>query len=921
VIRPLSADPGSDLRLLHPNCTEEVLFPLAEHQTIVDAPIGNGVVLDPKVSFDGKWVVFAYIHDQRNRNPQRNLSRTGADIYRLELATRAVARLTSQEFTPNTGNGARFTNCGPTSTTGNCPRVGVFNVGPAFVAQANAEEPAIAFSSSRNNFLPPKQTGNHRALQLFLMDWHGRNVHQIGYLNQSMALHPFQLLDGHIAFTSWENQGVRDGRLFNLWTIAPDGTQWNTLSGFGELAIVHHFMTQMSNQDIVTVRYYNLNNNGFGDLIRYPLAPPGAKVLPVNAPNTYMPLQRKGQLSLTKWARPPGSLADDLPAPCAVGNSIIADAKILCPNRTGKVTHPAVAPGDELLLVYSPGGANHNGIYVKAGSALPYYDGGLYLMSSTKASDGTGLPTDLARIVNNPSYNEQWPRPVVPYSSLFPGYSQPAVWQEASQNPLTTSAPFGYMGTSSMIWRDTDPRLAERTRNANGSIDPDPFNVSHAFLYAWLRQGADAGRYTDNDIYAVRLLAMLPKTDKSYGSSGLGFFNHGDERLRILGEIPVRHEGVIDGNGHTDTSFLAQVPADIPFTFQTLDRNGMVLNMAQTWHQVRPGEARYDCGGCHAHTKEPLDFLTTVAGQPDFEPADVALQTPLLKVTEFNGAPATETQPVPQLTLEYNRDVKPILAQRCAGCHESDTTDGKLNLHTDATTISCNNRAWPGTYYRLVVDRNNSKCPKFGLGIPTGATMTSFFDPQVSRYLRGYQSRESLLLWKVYGKRLDGRLNDTRNGDIDYDPTTDPIHPQLEASHGLTWDEKLTLARWVDLGAPIQTNANWGWFEDDLRPTLWVTPTLEEATSGAVDRVFVGAYDLESGLAPDTLSVTFNVPIGDQPVGTNLAAGLNPSNGSLLMVPLPTAVDLAASQAQMTVSIRDVAGHITKMVRSYGESQ
>ena len=32
-------------------------------------------------------------------------------------------------------------------------------------------------------------------------------------------------------------------------------------------------------------------------------------------------------------------------------------------------------------------------------------------------------------------------------------------------------------------------------------------------------------------------------------------------------------------------------------------RNGLVLNMAQTWHQVRPGEVRTDCGGCHAHSQ------------------------------------------------------------------------------------------------------------------------------------------------------------------------------------------------------------------------------------------------------------------------------------------------------------------------------
>ena len=60
---------------------------------------------------------------------------------------------------------------------------------------------------------------------------------------------------------------------------------------------------------------------------------------------------------------------------------------------------------------------------------------------------------------------------------------------------------------------------------------------------------------------------------------------------------------MLDPDGNPDTSFLAKIPADTPFTFQTLDSDGMVLNMAQTWHQVRPGEMRNDCGGCHAHSQ------------------------------------------------------------------------------------------------------------------------------------------------------------------------------------------------------------------------------------------------------------------------------------------------------------------------------
>lgn len=910
-VRPLSLDPGAELRLLHPNCTEEKLFPNAEHQGMVDATIGNGSVTDPNVSFDGKWVVFAYYHDLTDQNEQRCaanvpggcLSYRGADIYRMNLETREVARLTRQEFTPNTGNSANF-DCSQQYT--NCPRVGVFNVNPAFVATSDVTKPGVAFVSSRNNFLPVNAfNGGERALQLFVMDWDGKNVNQIGYLNQSEALHPFQLLDGRLMFTSWENQGARDARQFNLWVIRPDGTQWDSVSGFGENATAHHFMTQMPDEDIVVVRYYNLNNNGFGDLARYPLNPAGVDLGGINQANTYMPFQRKEQVNLTNWTDSEYSLAGDFPAPCAVGNNIYNDIGADCPGgnatRVGKVTQPAVTPGGGLLLIYTPGPANHNGIFVGNGRALPFYDGGIYFMNAAKAADGTALPSNLQKILNDPNYNEQWSRPVVPYAQIFAGRAQPNVlpnFQNVNNDGLPDNTPFGLIGSSSLIWRDTNPRLGPPW-----APDPDPFNASHDALSAWQHQGADAGIYTDNDIYAVRILGLLPQTDRSYPNNGRAFSNVGDERLRILGELPVRHEGVIDSNGYTDTSFLARIPADVPFTFQTLDRNGMVLNMAQTWHQLRPGEVRNTCGGCHAHAKEPQSFEGTWASTNPF--TDMALQTQLLAVSQLNGSPAITTLSETQTTVEYLQDIQPILASKCADCHLNDTDDGALNLHADGSPID----GFPGTYYRLVRDYEAD----YGLGTPSG-TFENFLPPTLTRYLRAFQARDSMLIWKIFNARLDGRQNNTRDGDLDFTPSA--AHANL-----MTWAEKMKFVRWVDLGAPIDLSNRgaWGWFEDDLRPTLWASPTGAQANASR-NQVTVSAYDLESGLKNNSLRVTFNIPINGHAAGYNFAQGINPANGATVNVPLGASVNLAVSNAVMTVQIQDNAGQLTEIVRSFSAS-
>jgi hypothetical protein len=194
--------------------------------------------------------------------------------------------------------------------------------------------------------------------------------------------------------------------------------------------------------------------------------------------------------------------------------------------------------------------------------------------------------------------------------------------------------------------------------------------------------------------------------------------------------------------------------------------------------------------------------------------------------------------------------------------------------------------------------------------------------PQLTRYLRAFQSRQSLLLWKVWGERLDGRTNDSRADDLDFVPSA--AHPAGVGVPGMTGEEKLTLARWVDLGAPIDltrggASAPWGYLEDDLRPALVLRPSLEaaRAAGGAIDVLEVAAFDVESGVVPGSLTVTCDRALGRFAAGTNLAAGkaLDPEGGVLRLV-LPRRVNVA-DRPVFTVTVRDAAGHVTRIVRSF----
>ncbi len=58
--------------------------------------------------------------------------------------------------------------------------------------------------------------------------------------------------------------------------------------------------------------------------------------------------------------------------------------------------------------------------------------------------------------------------------------------------------------------------------------------------------------------------------------------------IHALGEVPVQADG----------SFLAEVPADVPLGFESLDESGRVLHREAPMLWLRPAENR-SCIGCH----------------------------------------------------------------------------------------------------------------------------------------------------------------------------------------------------------------------------------------------------------------------------------------------------------------------------------
>ncbi|HYD50928.1 MAG TPA: hypothetical protein VEB21_21405, partial [Terriglobales bacterium] len=929
VFHPARIDPGADLMLLHPDGSEEVL---------VDG--GNGSVTDPFLSFDAQWVYYSYFHDARVEavNYQRNLPYRGADIFRIHLASREIQQLTHGEFTPNTGAAEWYRSADGRYQPVDVPSpyqydhlgYGILNLGPAPVAGGK-----IAFTSNRNGFAPPKGFTNP-TLQLFVMDADGSNVEAVAPMNISSALHPTPLRDGRLMFSTHESQGLRDARLWGIWSIYPDGRQWAPVISAFRDAQAFHFMTQLSNQDLVIVDYYNLNNNGFGALYRLPIAPPPGQPpfhsgfvaenppiqQTIGAGLSYpfrMSFTPRGMYSIT-----PFTTGNDEAAPQGAGGA-----------RVGKFTHPSAAPGNDLLVAWTAGPAND----LNRPSPVPYYDSGVYLIPGGDIVDS---PAELVLIKNDPAYNEAWPRAVVPYSAVH-GVAEPQQlpWlpNDGAEHPdlLPAGTPYGLVGTSSFYKRESFPGWVTPWSDSFDGLDA--FNTSENGQSSnWFTQGSDAGLYSNSDIWAVRLLAMEPGTHRSYGpnggpSGGQLFSSHAMERLRILGEIPLRKLGgdgnpILDAEGNPDTSFLARIPADTPFTFQMLDRNGMVLTMAQTWHQVRPGESRYDCGGCHAHSQQPLDFEATYAARREYQVFDLDKVTPLI-AHDSGGAPALELVAGGVVDVEFYRDIRPLLQRSCVSCHTQLDPSPPGNLVLDDLA---NYGGLPGDYARLANDPTSrwGHDPLIGYGSERWWRQSN-----ASRYIRMFQSRRSLLMWKIFGERLDGWSNadhpteavpgdpatlppgaSANAADLDYTGTIMP--PPGSGLPPLSSEEKLRFARWIDLGCPINLGdagaTPYGWFLDEVRPTLTVSAPRAEAMQ-SLSEIVVGIADAHSGIDPASLSIRANFAIAGRGAGAELADLADDRGDGIYRIELDSAVAVPPD-GTVAFEVRDRQGNTTWLRRS-----
>lgn len=862
--------------------------------------------LDAAVSFDAKTIAFAVFRGSIARErllvPLRFLHPETSDGGRVQvtLPNAYLDPIEAQIHLVDVGSGV-------VTPLPHTP--GSFDSGPAWLADGR-----LAFTSTRSRqFSTPVSLSQRLASQIFTMDLDGRNVEKASYHALAGEQHPLQLLDGRVAVSSWQLFGMLPYRhtnsgpggfgtlanFFHVYSQHPDGA--NVFPLFGQHTLNHgtgpsrhpvhfaaHFLGQSSDGRLWASDYYRGNNSGLGQIVGFPVPPLGQEGIgPDPVPDPHDIFRPRGFTSLTSWANGFDSFANPMPIP-ALRIPSYRDPLAFA----GKVSQPSGLPGNQLLLTWAAGGCSTvasgdlvNNLPFTSGSGgfpamntltllgrdNPGCDAGIYRTSRIPSRH----PADLIPVVNRREYHEILARPVLPYAVIY-GVERPKLIPRsetttADDPDLPPGAPFGILGASSIILRETRPITGI-------AFSAEPF--------AFSLQGTDTIDYRDDDLCGVRILVTQPSRDQEYKR----YKTTVGERVVVLGEFPVRK---FDGNGRPirdpsgvpDTSFKVRFPADTPYLMQAIDCQGRTLNTDQTWQHLRSGEVK-TCNGCHVHGKEGLPFSTTAAARPAYRPVRLGEgRVPLLM-----GGTGASVEVVEQsgygLQFEFERDIFPILQRRCASCHSGTTAASGLVLDIPGTG--------PGsTYDRLVLDGEQRLVP------PGKRYSHPIQKPQLTKYTRALNARGSLLYWKAANQRTDGRTDSqytarSRPGweDVDFGPP----HPTTIAG-----EELAVLSRWLDTGAAAEA----GFLLDTTPPVLRLTAGVRD---GAIRTLYVGTGDVVSGVDPASLEVCIMKGAG---CIKRFAPRAAPHG--VVTVALPEPLGETDGGVEIRARVRDRAGNSTEL--------
>ncbi|MCL2306254.1 MAG: hypothetical protein FWC43_12995 [Planctomycetaceae bacterium] len=150
----------------------------------------------------------------------------------------------------------------------------------------------------------------------------------------------------------------------------------------------------------------------------------------------------------------------------------------------------------------------------------------------------------------------------------------------------------------------------------------------------------------------LRIVATVPKLQPHMNVPSLGVTTEEPAKF-VLGTVPVEKDG----------SAYFRVPSGVPYFFQALDEEGVVIQTMRTLTDLLPGETA-SCVGCHENREQT-------------PPPQTILPKALAR-----GPSKITPDPVGSWPLRYSQLVQPVLDQHCVSCHSpgSHSSEGREPL-------------------------------------------------------------------------------------------------------------------------------------------------------------------------------------------------------------------------------------------------
>jgi hypothetical protein len=242
-------------------------------------------------------------------------------------------------------------------------------------------------------------------------------------------------------------------------------------------------------------------------------------------------------------------------------------------------------------------------------------------------------------------------------------------------------------------------------------------------------------------------------------------------RKRIVGEAPIEEDG----------SIFIKVPSKTPMIIQTLNKDKMALRQEARHYffapnerftiSPSPSETFQTCGAC----------MGSISGKTErlFGPVNTfSGQRKVMAIAKAKGnPPAYGIKIKDRISIDFVRDIQPVLNKRCVSCHSGSNASADLLL-TDKKT-----RYYNIAYENLQkLEQPNSKW--YGR----------------KKYLseRNALAIESYLVEKIYGREL--KAPHKLSGDIPH-PSKKLLEEFKVVGDPLTKEEQFLFARWIDMGA------------------------------------------------------------------------------------------------------------------------